>query len=84
MSADNFIGVISLSEGEGWLVCEGNMSALCEREGDYVAALKRRGGRVYTDRASALLAAHDRLKTETVVEYGVIELGPPDPTPSRV
>jgi hypothetical protein len=72
MRADNFIGVIPLDEG--WIVCEGNMTTLSEREGAYVAALKQRGGPVYADRASALAAAHDRLKAEAIVEYGVLEL----------
>ena len=69
MSADNYIGV---REVEGFFyVTEGSMSILdedCQYVGHTLKEL--------SSREQALVYAHDRMKNEYIVEYGVIELSP--------
>lgn len=74
MSADNYIGVLHTKDDKYGLIPYGNMSMLdedCQYRGQVA-------GSYFDDRASALVAAHDRLKEEYIVEYGVIELEEPD------
>src|SRR6266404_2034004 len=74
MSADNYIGVIATKDGKYGVIPYGNMSMLDE-DCQYRGAVQ---GSYFDDRATALIAAHDALKEEYIVEYGVIELTEPD------
>lgn len=71
MSADNFIAVWE-RDGD-WMVAHGMMPSI---ETDERLAAFKAGARAlsYPTRASALEAAHDWLRREMIVEYGVIEL----------
>lgn len=70
MSADNYIGVRPTKDGK--FQVEGG-SASCEGEDCQYA------GHIYSihdDRVSALVAAHDQVGREFIVEYGVWEMEP--------
>ena len=72
MSADNYIGVIPTKDGKWGVIPYGCMSLLdedCMYRG-------RVEGSYFDTRAEALEAAHDQVKKEAIVEYGVIELDP--------
>ena len=71
MSADNYIGVYPSETplGTSWLVVDGCASIEaedCMYRGSVVAS--------YQTREEALVAAHDHMKDQYIVEYGVIEL----------
>lgn len=72
MSADNYIGVYqdrARLDATPWIVCHGFAS---QNDED----CQYRGGTysIHDTRATALVAAHDQAKKETILEYGVIEL----------
>ncbi len=75
MSADNYVGVIPTNDGEPvkWGVIPYGNASMLDEDCMYRGAIE---GSYFDTRAEALVRAHDLVKEEYVVEYGVIELEP--------
>lgn len=73
MSSDNFIAVFE--DNDKWYVSHGMMPQIeTPADLDQFQSGVIAKNQPFSSRADALIAAHDQVKKERIVEYGVIEL----------